>query len=291
MATPRARVITFTPAPSLDRTYSLPALALGAVHRAQRVTAEFAGKGVNVQLALALGAIDSLAVVPLNEAEMSLVGTNPSIVASGIEAPVRVSITILEDNGRTTKINAQPPSLSPTEWASLSATLTALVEEHKPSWCLVAGTIPRHIDGSEIPLWPLLDAIASSGTLVALDTSGDALRKLSETGLPDFIKPNAEELAQCVGRDLSHLGDIIEAAREVSAWGVTNVMVSLGPDGILGVRGDEVVRASTGPITVRSWVSSSPQRRRSWCRGSFSNSRRLTPPRRSLTRPRSAAKR
>ncbi len=38
---------------------------------------------------------------------------------------------------------------------------------------------------------------------------------------------------------LSALGEVVTAAREVHEWGVTHVLVSLGPDGMVGVSSSE----------------------------------------------------
>jgi 1-phosphofructokinase len=68
------------------------------------------------------------------------------------------------------------------------------------------------------------------------------------------IKPNAPELAECVGRPLLTLGDIVAAAREVHEWGVNHVLVSLGSDGMVGVSSSGVVHASTDPVSVRNTI-------------------------------------
>jgi len=89
---------------------------------------------------------------------------------------------------------------------------------------------------------------------VGLDTSGAPLLDMARRGLPDVIKPNAPELAECVGRPLLTLGDVVDAATEVQQWGVGTVLVSLGPDGMVGVSSTGVVHAHTSPVTVRNTI-------------------------------------
>jgi 1-phosphofructokinase len=60
-------IVTVTPNPSIDRTVLLGRLERGALNRATGVTAEAAGKGLNVARALRQNGVDTLAVFPLAE--------------------------------------------------------------------------------------------------------------------------------------------------------------------------------------------------------------------------------
>ena len=248
-----ARVITVTPAPAIDRTYVVNTLELGEVHRATEVHAELAGKGVNVASNLLVGNVASRAVVPLSIDDSATL-TSDVIVPHPVSQPIRVNITVLEEGGRTTKINEEAPALSSAEWAGLVETTLSLAGDNRSPWILVAGTIPACSDAPSLQLEDVFDTAHRQGILVGLDTSGAPLRDLARSGLPDLIKPNAPELAECVGRDLRTLGDVIEAAEEVHHWGVEHVLVSLGPDGMIGVSASGVVHASTAPVTVRNTI-------------------------------------
>jgi len=68
------------------------------------------------------------------------------------------------------------------------------------------------------------------------------------------MKPNAEELAFIVGRNLHTIGDVIEAAREVNAFGVEVVLASLGGDGMVAVTKDNAWSARTAPVKVINTV-------------------------------------
>ena len=224
-----ARVITLTPAPAIDRTYLVDSLHLGEVHRARESHAELAGKGVNVSSGLVLAGIPSLAVVPLTREEAAS-ADDEIIYAHTISHLLRVNITVLDDDGHTTKINEKAPPLTTADWTGLVETTLSLAREHQSPWILLAGTIPSSAEGAALDLQALFESAHSQGILVGLDTSGSPLLELARSGLPDVIKPNAPELAECVGRPLLTLGDVVEAAQEVQQWGVTHVLVSLGPD-------------------------------------------------------------
>ncbi len=98
-----------------------------------------------------------------------------------------------------------------------------------------------------------MQAAHESGASVALDTSGPALR----AGLPqqpDLVKPNREELAEAVGRDVATLADVVDASRLLLASGAASVLCSLGPDGAVYVD-SEVALHAVAPITdVRNTV-------------------------------------
>jgi len=248
-----ARVITLTPAPAIDRTYVLDSLHPGEVHRAQEVYAELAGKGVNVTKALTVGGIASLAVVPLSREDAAQI-LDDAIYAHEVSGALRVNITVLDKAGQTTKINQQARPLTPSQWSGLVDATVSLACSHGSPWILLAGTIPISTEQSPLDLTPLCDAAHLHGIHVGLDTSGAPLLDMARRGLPDVIKPNAAELAECVGRSLRTLGDVIDAATEVHQWGVGTVLVSLGPDGMVGVSSAGVVHAHTAPVTVRNTI-------------------------------------
>jgi 1-phosphofructokinase len=94
----------------------------------------------------------------------------------------------------------------------------------------------------------------AQGVKVALDTSGEPLGYWAREGCATVMKPNAEELAFIVGRNLKTIGDVIEAAREVNAFGVDVVLASLGGDGMVAVTKDNAWSARTAPVKVINTV-------------------------------------
>jgi 1-phosphofructokinase len=68
------------------------------------------------------------------------------------------------------------------------------------------------------------------------------------------MKPNAHELAECVGKDLNTIGDVIDAANTLNDWGVDCVMASLGVDGIIAVTKTHAIHAFTPPVKVINTV-------------------------------------
>lgn len=248
-----AALVTLTPAPAWDLTYSLERLELGEVHRARSVSKEFAGKGVNVSKNLSLGGVNAPAIVPLSRADQESVADADGVVPVDIAGALRSNITVVEPSGRTTKINQQPPALDDGQWESLVEATRARVNPDGSTWIVLSGTIPGSPDTiAQRSSW-LADTLGHAGRL-AVDTSGAALAVCARSGLVEVIKPNVAELAECVGRPLDTLGDVLAAATEVIGWGVGTVLVSLGEDGFVGVRDGEVVWARSEQVAVTNTI-------------------------------------
>lgn len=246
-------VITITPAPSIDRTYYLDSLEPGSVHRATRVTEELAGKGVNVGHALHLAGVGVRALVPVPVSEHERWREREWIEPVASDAMIRVSVTVLEPDGRTTKINQNPPALERSAWGRLVEEASMEGSAERCHFLAVCGALPALIEGGELDLAEVAHLASRLEAKCVLDTSGPLLRQWAKEGVPDVIKPNAQELAECVGRTLMTLGDVVDAAGEVRSWGVGQVLVSLGSDGMVGV-GEHVVYARAEPVRVVSTI-------------------------------------
>ena len=226
-------ILTVTPNPSLDRTYEIPALDRGAVLRATADRIDPGGKGVNVSRAVAAAGHRTLAVLPLGgPAGAALAGL---LGAEGIEVAgvtvtgqTRSNISVAEPDGTLTKINATGPELTADESEALLAEVGA--RSAGADWIACCGSLPRGL----APEWyaALVARAHRAGARIALDTSGPSLTAALRER-PDVVKPNAEELAQAVGRPLATVGDAVKAAEELREWGARAVLASLGADGQL----------------------------------------------------------
>ncbi|NGO13070.1 1-phosphofructokinase [Streptomyces sp. HC44] len=247
-------ILTVTPNPSLDRTYEVPSLDRGEVIRATGERMDPGGKGVNVSRAVAAAGRRTVAVLPLGGAPGALVAD--LLDAQGIEvAPVpvagatRSNISLAESDGVLTKINAPGPELTSTEEELLLETVR--VQSREASWIACCGSLPRGL----APSWyaELVARAHAAGARIALDTSGPALlTALRER--PDVVKPNAEELAEAVGRPLATIGDAVKAAEDLREQGAGAVLASLGADGQLLVEESGVWFGSARVDAVRSNV-------------------------------------
>lgn len=248
-------IVTLTPNPSIDRTVEIEALRRGEVNRAIGGRIDPGGKGVNVSRALAAGDVATVAVFPSGGIEGDqlaalLAPLGVQVVRVPIAGTLRSNITVVEPDGTTTKLNESGPEFSPDEARALERTV-AEVAAHA-NWVVGAGSLPRGL-GNDF-YGRLVRMLRDVDTQVCVDTSGAPLAEAIDAG-PDLIKPNAEELAELVGRPLRRLGEVLEAAAEVRKRGVGTVLVSLGADGALLVSADETLHGWSPPApTVRSTV-------------------------------------
>ncbi|GAA3230615.1 1-phosphofructokinase [Streptomyces sp. XM83C] len=247
-------ILTVTPNPSLDRTYEVQALHRGEVVRAETERMDPGGKGVNVSRAVAAAGRRTVAVLPLGGAPGALVAE--LLDAQGIEvAPVpvagatRSNIALAEADGVLTKINAPGPQLTADEQELLLDTVRE--RSRGADWIACCGSLPRGL----APSWyaDVVTRAHASGARIALDTSGRALLEALRAR-PDVVKPNAEELAEAVGRPLVTVGDALKAAEELRGTGAGAVLASLGADGQLLVDDAGAWFGSAAVHAVRSNV-------------------------------------
>lgn len=253
-----APIITLTPAPTLDRTYFVHNLIEGGVNRADAVAEELAGKGINVTRGLYLSGVEAPGVVPIGNSDPGVfarTGEMQQFIPHWVDGTLRVSTTIVEKDGPTTKVNEAPRPLSDSDWKEVVALTISKVKENNSKWLVVAGALPVDKGTNKfVDLEPLFLAMKDLGVRVALDSSGEPLKLYATKGLPSVVKPNAHELAETIGRDLYTVGDVIDAARELCGFGIECVLASLGPDGMVAVTKDRAWKAKTPPVKVINTV-------------------------------------
>jgi 1-phosphofructokinase len=243
------RVVTFTPAPSIDKVYFLDQIRAGQVNRAARVATYFAGNGVNVARALHLAGNTVSAVLPVGRDGIGTGGGEGGLleVIRGVEvgSPLRTNVTLVDGTGTTTNINALPASLDPDQWSRLCQVAIEEVRRIGADWFVLGGALPIDTGtGTSVDLQPLIGRMRSLGVAVCLDSPvGAGLSGWARECQPHLVKPNAEELTMMTGIPVRCLRDAVDAAALVRASGVNTVLASLGPEGILEVSGRGVLWA------------------------------------------------
>jgi 1-phosphofructokinase len=253
-------IVTVTPNPSLDLTYVLaPADSLGRndieVHRAESVTLEASGKGVNVTRALALAAVPSVAVYPAGGPTGQQL--TDLLAAAGVAhravlvcGATRVNTTVLQPSAATTKVNAPGAALSRAEIADLLAATCEVLSVQVPvpggpdgdrSWLAVCGSLPPETDPELVG--DLVRLAHARGVRCAVDSSGAPLKVALAAGA-DLLAPNVAELAQVSDVLPEARGDeLARAVAHVAAEHQCELLVSLGADGALWTDGNQVVHA------------------------------------------------
>jgi 1-phosphofructokinase len=247
-------IVTLTLNPSLERAVEVERLVPGTVIRATTARIDPGGKGVNVSRALLSASIASRAVLPVGGPEGDqlvrlLRAEGVEVIDVPVAGKTRSNITLAEPDGTVTKTNEPGPSLSPGE---LKAVIDAIVSATGTAgWVAACGSLPPGVADDFYA--GLCRRLVSTGTSVAIDTSGPALLAAVGAG-PTVIKPNREELEEAVGAPLLSVGDVVEAAQVLRAKGARDVLVSLGSDGALLVSEYGVVSGDSHVAEPRSTV-------------------------------------
>jgi 1-phosphofructokinase len=249
-------IITITPNPSVDRTLQVPAVRRGEVIRVGGVAAEAGGKGINVSRALAIMGVPTIAIAPASAAtrarlEDLLAGSTP-LRTVPIAGDIRVNVSLVEPDGTVTKVNEPGPTLDATAAARLLDDVVGIVLDilgvldaaepaespgpDRPSsegrvgrWIVGCGSLPP---GLPDDFYAQVAGRMPVDVRMAVDADRGALRAVVGSPMA-LLKPNRSELEELVGRSLTTLGDVADAARELVAGGAERVLVSLGPDGAL----------------------------------------------------------
>ena len=239
-------IITVTLNPSLDRTIELDSLAQGSVQRVTAARLDPGGKGVNVARALLANGVPTRAVVPVAGIEgdqlVSLLEhEGVDVVVVPVLGHTRSNITIAEADGTVTKLNEPGASLGADDLEALARKVLAAAAPD--SWVVLCGSLPPGLRAEAYAT--LTHRFVAAGLRVVVDTSGPAFRAAVAVR-PELVKPNAEELAEAVGRPLRSRSEVIAAARELQGLGAQAVLVSLGAVGAILV--DEAVVVGESPV-------------------------------------------
>ena len=226
-------IVTLTLNPSLDRTVDVDALVRGAVVRTTEPTVEPGGKGVNVSRALHANGVPSLAIVAVagpEGAELSRLLEADGILCRFVPVTgrTRSNLTVCEPDGTVTKLYEPGSRLQDADLAAIATAVRTSVRDG--DWLVVSGSTPPDFTGDQMTA--LLAEVTATGAQLVIDSSGEALA-LSLAARPRVVKPNREELAELVGRELGSVAAVREAAEEVRARGADHVLVSLGAEGAL----------------------------------------------------------
>jgi 1-phosphofructokinase len=212
------------------------------------------GKGVNVTRALSANGVASLAIVAVagpEGAELSRLLERDGILCRfvPVSGRTRSNLTVCEPDGTVTKLNEPGSVLGDTDLAAITTAVRTSVRDG--DWLVVSGSTPPQLTADQVSA--LLAEATATGAHLVIDSSGDAL-SAALSAKPRIVKPNREELAELVGRELGSVSAVVAAAEEVRARGVEFVLVSLGAEGAVLVGPDGMLVGESHVDKPRSTV-------------------------------------
>lgn len=248
-------IITVTLNPAVDKTVTLPMFTIGKVNRVTGMRMDPGGKGINVSKVIHGFGGRSVAMGILGGATGEYIKN--CLDDMGIEhdflyvsEPTRTNMKIVDPQlGSNTDINEAGPFVSAQTLENVFMKVAARV--CPGDIVVLAGKTPPGADESLYADWTR--NLRGRGAKVYLDVDGPLLR-LGVEALPDLIKPNDEEFAQLLGRELHSLLDIKQAALVLISRGISRIAVSLGARGVLFVSKDSCIHAQGLKVPVVSTV-------------------------------------
>ncbi|EQA4279828.1 6-phosphofructokinase II [Cronobacter dublinensis] len=250
------RIYTLTLAPSLDSATLTPQIYPEGKLRCSAPVFEPGGGGINVARAIVHLGGSATALFPAGGATgehlVSLLH-DEQVAVETISARdwTRQNLHVhVESTGEQYRFVMPGAALTDDELRQLEEKVLAI----EPGAILViSGSLPPGVGVEK--LQQLIKAARQKGIRLIVDSSGDALAAALEVGDIELVKPNQKELAALVKRTLDAPDDVRQAAMELVQQGkARRVVVSLGPQGALGVDGSDCVQVVPPPMKSQSTV-------------------------------------
>jgi 1-phosphofructokinase family hexose kinase len=242
--------------PSLDITYSVDALRLGAIHRPTGVVRCAGGKALNmIRAAATLGASGTVVAVlggvtgeflrtALEEAGIEVV-----LVETPAETRTCVSIGSA-DTGALTEVYETAAPLPDEVWQLFTAR-TETTLRRRPGWLSISGGAPHGLGADALA--QLVRLGAAAGVRVALDTHGPALPQAVDAA-PELVKINRYEAAELL--HLPTTTALMDMAEQIRDRTGGTVVLTDGQHGALALDGSTAVQAEIPAVVGRFPVGS-----------------------------------
>lgn len=249
-------ILTITMNPSIDISYPLEEFNLDTVNRVKNVQKTAGGKGLNVtrilkQLDAEVTASGLIGGFLGEEIKKDLEKNGITHNFLPISGETRNCIAILHE-GQQTEILESGPIITEQEAAAFLRHFKELAD--KADILSFSGSIP---EGLPVDFYSQMLQVCQLKPVV-LDCSGAALAEvLKRDAKPRLIKPNIEELAGLLGREIStELSELKAALSDPMFAGIEWVVVSMGSDGAFAKHHEKFYHVSIPKIDVVNPVGS-----------------------------------
>ena len=247
-------IITLTVNPALDKSTHFKGLVAEQKIRCSAPRFDAGGGGINVSKAISRLGGNSLAVFtsggPLGKILEELIAKESiAFQAVPIQTWTRESFVAVDDNTNSQyRFGFTGGEITEEEEKTFLNAITNL----KSKFIVASGSLN---EGLSSDFYQKIAQIAKqSGAKLIVDTSGEALEKVLETGAY-LIKPNVGELAKLIGVERLEMEEVNEAAKQIIAKGGAEiVVVSLGPQGAVLVTKDNYEFVPAPNVAKKSTV-------------------------------------
>jgi 6-phosphofructokinase 2 len=247
-------IITLTINPSLDKSTHFNSLIAEQKIRCEKPRYDAGGGGINVSKAIAKLGGSSTCVFTSGGSSGEML--EELITKEGLESTViktknwtRENFIAFENATKSQYRFGFPGNeISDDE----KDKIIEVVSKVKADYLVISGSLNEGLPTDFYQ--KIAETAKASGIKVVVDTSGESLRKVLETGVY-LIKPNIGELAKLIGVDHLELPEVEKAAKQlISSKSAEIVVVSLGPEGAILVTKDETHLVKAPKVEKKSTV-------------------------------------
>jgi 6-phosphofructokinase 2 len=250
-----AMIATITLNPSLDQHITVDGLVLDGTNRWSRLYRYAGGKGIDVSRAIHemggstiaygfIGGTIGRAVEILLDQEGVPFSFTP------IQRETRTNFIITDTkSSQQTRIDAPGPYIPKREWERFRRKMLRI--RPNPDFIVTGGSAPPGIPDDVY--YTIITEAKNFGVRTILDADGHWLAE-GIKAKPYLIKPNIEEAEELLNRELPTEEAIIKAALDLVDIGIEIVVISRGKDGIIAATTEEILKAVSPPVKVKSAV-------------------------------------
>jgi len=248
-------VITVTLNPALDKTAELQDLKVGALNRLQQIRTDVGGKGINVSKMISALGGDTIATGFVGG------GSGEEIVQTlermeiptdfvKVQGVTRTNLKVLDKGSRLTELNEPGVSVTEKEVEELLQKIARIIS--RDTIFVLSGSLCQGVDSEFYAR--LVRAIHQQAGRVFLDVDGEAFHAAVKEK-PEFVKPNKHELLEFFGLNGEFtMTDLQELCRQLMAYGIPRMALSLGAEGALFFDGNVCTKGAGLKVNAHSSV-------------------------------------
>lgn len=250
-------ILTITLNPSVDISYKLDKLSINTINRVDDPPKTAGGKGLNVARVLHQLDVDVAAAGFLGgslgqfiRSEVSTLGIQDFFV--DITGSTRNCIAVIHE-GKQTEILESGPRITEKEAVIFVDAFTKQIEE--VDIITISGSLPKGLPNDYYA--KLISIAAQQDVPVLLDTGGSLMvTTLANGPKPFLIKPNEEELADVIGKEIKQESEIKEALSLQMLENIPWIVVTLGNKGAIVKHNGTIYKANIPTINAVNPVGS-----------------------------------
>ena len=214
------KIVTIGLCPSWDTVCRFDGIEWGQHKTVSSTSSRPAGKALNISRALAWMGQENIAagLWGWDDYQQMLKAMRPlgrlvKVKMTAVDGGTRRNITVVDTaNDREMHLRNKSELASRKALRKLEADLKVIV--HKDSVCVFAGMMPE--DEFIEDVVRIIKSCRERDAKIVVDTYGDALKQILETGAAWLIKPNVEELRELLGEQITDIpAGLVRAGRKL----------------------------------------------------------------------------